>query len=181
MNKRNDKHNNSGEDALFREALSDVKPLRARKRHWIPPAPSPKARFRRQDERAVLYESMHDIPEEADIEAGEELLFHRPQVSRSILRQLRRGRYTIQREIDLHGMTASEAKDALKIFIVECAADRISCIRVIHGKGLRSGPGGPVLKNQVNRWLRQWHPVLAFVSARRCHGGTGAMYVLLSS
>ncbi len=57
--------------------------------------------------------------------------------------------------------------------------DRLQCVRVIHGKGLRSGARGPVLKLSVNRWLRQWDDVLAFVSAPARDGGTGALYVLL--
>jgi DNA-nicking Smr family endonuclease len=179
MSKRNDKHDNTGQDAIFRDALSDVKPLQARKRHRNVAAPPAKARFRRQDERSVLDESLHDSAAGGGVEIGEELLFQRPQISRHIMRQLRRGRYSIQEEIDLHGLTVAEAKDALKNFIAECAASRITCVRIIHGKGLRSGPGGPVLKHQVNRWLRQWQPVKAFVTAQPQHGGTGALYVLL--
>ena len=49
----------------------------------------------------------------------------------------------------------------------------------MHGKGLRSGPAGPVLKNSVQHWLSQWDEVLAFVSAQPRDGGSGALYVLL--
>ena len=49
----------------------------------------------------------------------------------------------------------------------------------VHGKGLGSGDRGPVLKHAVNRWLRQWDCVLAFISTRQVDGGTGAVYVLL--
>ena len=52
-------------------------------------------------------------------------------------------------------------------------------VRIVHGKGRGSGQRGPVLKQKVNRWLRQWDTVLAFVSTRQVHGGTGALYVLL--
>ena len=85
----------------------------------------------------------------------------------------------MQAEIDLHGMTTSEAQAALRDFMAECAADGLQCVRVVHGKGRGSGPRGPVLKTNVNRWLRRWAIVLAFCTALPRDGGTGAIYVLL--
>lgn len=95
------------------------------------------------------------------------------------MRMLQRGAYAIQAEIDLHGMTVAEAKPRLQNFVERCAKNGKLCIRIVHGKGLGSGERGPVLKNAVNRWLRKWDVVLAFVSARQVDGGTGAVYVLL--
>ena len=76
-------------------------------------------------------------------------------------------------------MTLPEARHNLDKFIHRCASNDKLCIRIVHGKGLGSGERGPVLKNAVNRWLRKWDAVLAFVSARQVDGGTGAVYVLL--
>ncbi len=95
------------------------------------------------------------------------------------MRKLQRGGYSVQAEIDLHGMTLEEAKPALSDFINYSASQGKYCVRVVHGKGLGSGHRGPVLKNAVNRWLRKWDCVLAFVSTRQVDGGTGAVYVLL--
>ena len=95
------------------------------------------------------------------------------------MRMLSRGSYAIQAEIDLHGMTEAEAKPKLERFVRRCASNNKLCIRIVHGKGLGSGERGPVLKRGVDRWLRQWDAVLAFVSARQVDGGTGAVYVLL--
>ena len=53
------------------------------------------------------------------------------------------------------------------------------CVRIVHGKGLRSGHRGPVLKGVVSALLRNTGAVLAYVSARPVDGGTGALYVLL--
>ena len=86
---------------------------------------------------------------------------------------------TVDGEIDLHGMTGAEAREALRVFIAEATARRMTCVRVIHGKGRRSGPRGPVLKNVVNLWLQRSDDVLAFGSARTVDGGSGAVYVLL--
>ncbi len=95
------------------------------------------------------------------------------------MRMLARGSYAIQAEIDLHGMTLAEARPRLEKFVQRCAGNDKLCIRVVHGKGLGSGERGPVLNICVNRWLRQWDSVIAFVSARQVDGGTGAVYVLL--
>ena len=97
------------------------------------------------------------------------------------MRKLARGSFSVQAEIDLHGMTVAEAKPRLADFVENCARQGYLCIRVVHGKGLGSGHRGPVLKNSVNHWLRKWDSVLAFVSARQVDGGTGAVYVLLQT
>ena len=76
-------------------------------------------------------------------------------------------------------MTQDEARDYLRDFIDKASASGKTCVRVVHGKGLGSGLRGPVLKKSVNRWLRRWDPVLAFVSTPQVDGGTGAVYVLL--
>ncbi len=95
------------------------------------------------------------------------------------MRKLARGGYSVQTEIDLHGMTLDEARPRLADFIDYNAMQGNLCVRVVHGKGLGSGDRGPVLKNAVNRWLRKWDSVLAFTSTRQVDGGTGAIYVLL--
>src|SRR5262249_30051151 len=101
-------------------------------------------------------------------------------VQDAVLRKLRRGQYRVEGEIDLHGLTVEEAKAALREFVAAAVARGAQCIRVVHGKGLRSGHRGPVVKNAANSVLRRMGVVLAFVSARQVDGGTGALYVLLS-
>lgn len=105
-------------------------------------------------------------------------LFHAsPGVQRKLVRQLKRGQIKIQDELDLHGMRVREAGEALENFFAECSGRGLRCVRVIHGKGLRTG--GSVLKENVDRWLRLRGDVLAFCSAQPNDGGTGAVYVLL--
>jgi DNA-nicking Smr family endonuclease len=166
---------------LFREAVRDVKPLG---KDAPPPEvrkPRAQARFTRADRRAVLRESLETDTIDPEIASGEELVFHREGVQLSILRKLRRGQYRVQAEIDLHGLTVAQAKEALREFIAHSLARHIRCVRVIHGKGLRSGHRGPVLKGAVSHVLRRIAPVLAYVSARQVDGGTGAIYVLLAT
>lgn len=168
------------DDNLFQRLMSDAKPLKAKDR--VPPPankPKPKARFRRADDVAALVESLDVDIDDLEESSGEALRFKRPTVGKTTMRMLARGSYAIQAEIDLHGMTVAEAKPRLEKFVSHCARSQKLCIRVVHGKGLGSGDRGPVLKRAVDRWLRKWDTVLAFVSARQVDGGTGAIYVLL--
>jgi len=176
---KKEKHSNSPEDALFRDAVGDVQPLRTRNRHRAKTLPPARAVFARRDRASVMDETLNGLVDPAELETGDEMLYARAEVGRRVFRRLRRGRYVIQREIDLHGMTGDEAREALRAFIGGCIADRLRCVRIVHGKGLGSGAAGPVLKSGVNRWLRRWNEVLAFCSAPPCDGGTGAVYVLL--
>lgn len=178
MNKK-DKHSKTEESALFRDAIGQVDPVKTRRKASQRPQPKPHAKFSRADDQAVLEESLMMDADIAEVETGEELVFARPDITKKVMRQLRRGQYAIQDEIDLHGMTLDEARPALHDFLRECLADHCHCVRVVHGKGRGSGPRGPVLKNAVNRWLRRWDAVAAFCSAQPHHGGTGAVYVIL--
>jgi len=166
---------------LFRRAMGDSRPIEADKRApEFKPKPVPKARFRREDERAVLQESLAADVDDIETGSGESLRFSRASVGKRTMRKLARGNFAVQGEIDLHGMTVPEAKDALREFIRESGYRGHACVRIVHGKGLGSGDRGPILKTKVNSWLRRWNEVLAFVSTRQVHGGTGAVYVLLS-
>ncbi len=142
------------------------------------PATAAMTRSARQE---VLRESLMGSDDGPDAleQLGEEVSYRRPSLPERTFRRLRRGRYRIEGETDLHGLTVEQARMQLRYFVAEAVAKGLGCVRVIHGKGLRSGPRGPVLKTCVQRWLAQWDDVLAFVSARARDGGSGAVYVLL--
>ncbi len=168
---------------LFRSALHDVVPIPPHGRVIsTPKRPPPIPLNQLRDERAVIYESMHDpIRWDEATENGDELSYVRPGLSRLILRRLRRGEWVSQSELDLHGLTRSDAKTELANFLFECKRHGIRCIRIIHGKGLGSINREPVLKLHVRHWLMQRDEVLAFVQARPVDGGGGAVMVLLKS
>jgi DNA-nicking Smr family endonuclease len=159
--------------------VRDVRPLRQSKQPPVRERRQPRADSRRADEARALADSLAFDAADLNVESGDELVFRRDDVAESVLRRLRRGEYAVRDEIDLHGMTQDEARRALGAFLAEAGLHGRRCVRVIHGKGRRSGQRGPVLKSAVNRWLRRHAPVLAFCSARRSDGGTGALYVLL--
>jgi DNA-nicking Smr family endonuclease len=167
------------EAQTFRAAVRDVKPLAP----ITPPAglARRKPRPRKADLAALAAESIAaDLPlVEANVTAADALSFHRPGVRDQVLRRLRRGQYPVEEELDLHGHSQANARDLLAEFITLCRQAGCRCVRIIHGKGYRSGARGPVLKSAVNEWLRRHPDVLAFTSARAIDGGTGAVYVLL--
>jgi DNA-nicking Smr family endonuclease len=170
------------EKALFRAAVQDAKPLRPHGR--IPPAQprrSPQARFARAERAAVLAESLAAPGPFIATQPLDELQYRRDGVALTVLQKLRRGEYRIEDELDLHGCTGREAHTQLVAFLGTARARGLRFVRVIHGKGMRSGPGGPILKQTVNTLLRRADPVLAFTSARPRDGGTGATLVLLST
>jgi DNA-nicking Smr family endonuclease len=172
------------ERSLFREAVSDVRPLRAtRKALATGRRPHAKARFSRADRRAVLQESLAAAGNALTpvIEAGEELLYRRPGVSPQLFRQLRSGRFRLEAECDLHGLTQAQAEQVLAQFLAEALLRGWRVLRIVHGKGLRSGQRGPVLKHLVNGYLQRVGAVLAFASGREVDGGVGATLVLLAS
>jgi len=184
MKKRPDKPAADENDVqLFRAALSDVLPLKnfGRVAHPQPRLkPIPAQRLR--DEQAVLADSLSDhVPWDAGIETGEELSFLRNGIARHTLRKLRRGHWVTQDELDLHGSTVAEAKAMLIEFLNRCLHSDLRCVRIIHGKGLRSKNREPVLKSKVAHWLMQRDEVLAFCQARPTEGGGGAAVVLLKA
>lgn len=168
------------EARLFRNAVQGAKPLATSVRPPPRRRRPARARFARAEREAVLAESLTDVAHDADVETGEQLSFRRPGVQDAVLRRLRRGQYRVDAELDLHGLVVAEARSALRAFVAESVARGRRCVRIIHGKGLGSGQGGPVLKPAVNALLRRTAAVVAFSSARPVDGGTGALYVLLS-
>lgn len=165
---------------LFRRSVSGAKPIKSGERVPEPKKkPAPRARFSRADEQKALEESLDVDIDTMESANSESMRFHRTHVGRRTMRKLARGKYAVQAELDLHGMTLAEAKPRLADFIDYSVKQNHLCVRIVHGKGLGSGERGPVLKNAVGRWLRKWDSVLAFVSARQVDGGTGAVYVLL--
>jgi len=165
---------------LFRKTVSDAVRIRSPRAAPVRKSrPRPEPRFRRADEARALEESRDD-PRDADQFGGEPLLnYLAPGVQNRVLRKLRRGQFTVQAVLDLHGATQPEARRAVGQFLADAVAHDLHCVRIIHGKGYRSGPRGPVLKTAVARWLAKRADVLAYCSARPVDGGSGAVYVLL--
>ena len=169
------------ESHLFARAVGPVKALPDRQRVNLPKVPAePVARQFQQDEAAALRDSLSDgFDVSTLLDTDETLSFRRPGIGPDVTRKLRKGDWTIQREIDLHGLRSDEARVALAGFIRDAHRQGVRCVRVVHGKGLGSPGKTPVLKHKVHSWLVQKNQVMAFVQAKPAEGGAGALVVLL--
>ncbi len=169
------------QQAAFRQMVGPVTPLAPTGR--LQPdrlRPPPHPRSRELDEQAVLQESLSDeFDVESLLETDADLAFRRPEVAPDVLKRLRRGQWSIQGQVDLHGLRRDEARETLGAFLREAGRQGWRCVRVVHGKGLGSPGRTPVLKGKVRSWLVQKNEVLAFVQARADEGGAGALVVLL--
>jgi DNA-nicking Smr family endonuclease len=165
---------------MFRKAVGDVQPIRHANRVALQrdkPAPIPAKRL--EDEQAVLDELAHLALDGDDIELEDDDAFLRPGLPRDILRKLRRTHWVIQDSLDLHGLTGDEAVAETAVFLTACRREGRRCVRIVHGKGLRSPGREPVLKRRIRKLLTRRDEVLAFVEPRAIHGGGGAVIVLL--
>ena len=170
----NDDKDHNDTDSLFNTAMADVTPLEndrispvAKKRRPLP------LNLPVGDEDTEGFADMN-------IETGDELSFQRPGIQNRLFHDLRRGYIEPEATLDLHGMRVVDARQAMARFLQQALQRHRRCIIVIHGKGQGSKDQQPVLKQKTNQWLRQREEVLAFCSAPRWNGGTGATYVLLS-
>jgi DNA-nicking Smr family endonuclease len=171
------------DEDLLRDALKGVAVLADPGRASLRKEPPPPLPIQsRLDAAAVLQDSLSDnIPLEIGLETGEELVFLRPGLSTQILRRLRGGHWSIQDHLDLHGLRTEEARSLLVDFLNHALRNGLRCVRIVHGKGLRSENREPVLKRKIGNWLAQRDEVLAYVQARPQDGGGGAVVVLLKT
>ena len=167
--------------SLFRAAIGadagQVRPLPPAPPPPAPPKPKPSAKMARRDEDAAREEFRHMLV--SALEAGDALSYRRDEITPRVLKKLARGEYAAQEELDLHGLPAQAAEALLREFLRDCRAHGLGCVRIVHGKGRNSEERLPVLKNLVDRVLRQRADVLAFHPPPAAQGGTGAVLVLL--
>lgn len=166
---------------LFVRAAGTIQPLPDKRKvlHKVEQKMPLTMQYQR-DEKAVLREAISDEFDVSTLlETDEHLSFRRPGIGPDVTRKLRRGDWSIQRQLDLHGLRRDDAREVLSLFIREAHRHGIRCVRVIHGKGLGSPGKAPILKSRVHSWLVQKNEVLAFVQAKPADGGAGALVVLL--
>lgn len=169
------------EQQLFVLTVGAVTPLVAAMRAELRgDRPQAEPRQRQQDEQRALSEALSDeFDADSLLETDEALSYRRIHISQEVVRKLRRGHWTLQAQIDLHGLRREEAREHLGEFIHMASRSGLRCVRVVHGKGNGSPGREPILKQRVRRWLVQKNEVLAFTQARASEGGNGALIVLL--
>ncbi|MCC4116787.1 Smr/MutS family protein [Aromatoleum toluclasticum] len=166
---------------LFRYATRGATPVDTRNRAEIEaPRAEPHPLKHVEDEREALRESMEaPMTLEDRLETGEEAAFLRPGLPRRVLTDLRRGRWVLQAQLDLHGCNRDEAREELAHFLAASLQQGRRCVRVIHGKGHGSPGKQSILKHLSRGWLAQREEILAFCQAGPHDGGSGALLVLL--
>ena len=163
---------------LFRQSIGQVNALNSNKillNQKDKPKPFPKPT------KTDLDDSFFNDPN-TDLEKvglEDNLSYTAPGIQNNVLKKLRKGHFGIDADIDLHGLTSIAAKNQLLGFLNNCITSNYRCVHIVHGKGYRSADSQPVLKNDLNLWLRQHKNVQAFCSAPQSAGGTGALFVLL--
>jgi DNA-nicking Smr family endonuclease len=170
------------DSALFRDAVRDATPIRPVARVWRKsesPPPVPVQSL--LDGHDTIAESLQTFAWEQWSETGEQPSYLRTGLGPDVLRKLRRGHWVVQEAVDLHGLNRQQARSSLGEFLGSCVRRGLRCVRVVHGKGLRSPGREPVLKGKVQLWLLKRDEVLAFCEAPRNQGGSGALLVLLKT
>ncbi len=171
------------DEEIFTDAMAGVREIKEFRE--MPPKQPPRVKFIPEQKEDSLEDLRRIVKGELKIrlsDTGEYIEWTRPNARQDIVQRLHRGDFSVQDFIDLHGMTLIEAEEALFLFFKEAIRKRLFCIKVIHGRGLRS-PNGPVLKEALKNLLqgsfRKW--ILAYSSAKDCDGGLGATYIILKS
>ena len=169
---------------VFAEAIGPVTslPQHHHQRIDLRPAPAqPRPLQRERDQQSVLLESLSDeIDISSMLETDDRLSYRQPGVGPDVVQKLRKGYWSVQRQLDLHGLRRDGARETLGAFIRECQRQGVRCVRVITGKGLGSPGKRSIIKHKTYGWLVQKKEVLAFVQARPNDGGAGALIVLLA-
>jgi len=171
MNKDDDLSHEEKE--LFRRSMKNVRRLKS----------SGKTNHASQKQSLVKKKSTtlhtvitpHITSTKSFLAANETLFFTRSGIQKKLLTKLRQGQIPFNRKLDLHGLNLEGANIELHQFITHCYHSNIKCVLIVHGKGGQQ----PILKSWINQRLKDYPEVLAFSSAIRKHGGTGAVYVLI--
>ncbi len=173
------------DELLFNRAMQDVK--RTPWRHATtssdmkrPPPPSP--RDSALEEQRLMEAALAGDPALTNLDHPEYIEGWIGVAGKRFLPRLRDGLYSIQGQIDLHGLSAVEAKQVVEEFVVRMSRFRSCCVKIIHGRGINSSNDRAVLKENLGRWLstrRMAQHVVAYASAPLNDGGVGAVYVLL--
>lgn len=163
-------------------ASAGVEPLGSVKRHHYQKKAQPEPIQTRLDNQEVLRESLSDEVDSIEfLESEDGLSFRRPDVGPDVPRDLRRGRWVVVGQLDLHGMFVEEARQAVAEFLHTMQAHERYCVRIIHGKGNGSPGGQSILREKVRRWLKQREEVIAFAQPHERDGGSGATIVRLKA
>lgn len=169
------------EKDLFRQATKGTKPLphQNTKKTIKNPISEESYQYRRQQASQQQRSSQSFDVINPRLKAEDKVFYAQEGVSQKQLALLKKGQFSWQAHLDLHGHTLAQADDLLDDFIAHCYEEEQRYVMIVHGKGARSQDDKPLIKNLVVQRLEQHKNIIAFCSALPKDGGTGALYVLL--
>jgi DNA-nicking Smr family endonuclease len=173
------------DDEAFAREMAGVTPLPAAERGRIPHPPPAAGRPIADPDIEVIEALTKLVDGSGSFDIADTTEYLEGAVAgldRRLVRRLRSGDFAFQSHVDLHGLTADEARGAVDRFLATALQRGDRCVLIVHGRGRNSKDQVPVLKRRLTGWLSRstWaRYVLAFTSARPCDGGVGALYVLL--
>jgi DNA-nicking Smr family endonuclease len=170
------------EIADFHATVRDVRPLRTEKRvlhEHVRPSPRPRPH---EPDETVSASAWHGPLEIDALSAVDEAdAFLRPGLPRRVLRDLRRGRWAIRDQTDLHGLDRYEAHAEVARFLAESLREGRRGVCIVHGRGHGLPGREGILRQLVKTWLSRSSDVLAFCHPPPGNGGKGALWILLRS
>ena len=175
------------DDDLFQSAMKDVIPLKDDKNKiitaFVKEEALPERSFKPHKKAGEDFSNLVKESSAWDISFSDEYMEGAVSgVGPKIMKRLKRGEFSVQDYIDLHGFTKKEAEGVVDEFIIKSYHKGMRCVLIVHGRGLGSRNHQPAIKRELPIWFRRGilkKIVLAFVTAKSCDGGAGALYVLL--
>lgn len=173
------------EESAFLSAMHGVQPLEENLGRQIaskPKPPEPPASSLDDEARNYLDQFVRGEVD-FELEFTEEYLYGYVRgLDPKTFNQLKAGALSTEGHLDLHGMNAEQAYEAMLFFLKESYLQGRRCVLLVTGRGINSPGGQSVLRRSVQTWLTREplkRVVLAFCTARAADGGAGALYVLL--
>lgn len=169
-------------DDIFKQEMFGVAPLPGSATHYNRDKidETPGRAHRRESAQAsdALSHSDLSLGEVPAMHSWDLLSFQRDGVQNGVFQRLRRGKYPIEARLDLHQNTVTQARTALLEFIKDCKDYDLRTTLIIHGRGQRDPEQIATLKSYLAQWLPNIEDVIAFHTAQKIHGDTGACYVM---
>lgn len=171
------------ERELFQQSVKNVTPLKNSNRADLRiPAKKPffVSHVEKHSQNYPLPSHWFESRDLAPVAAEESISYCDPSISPLIFKRFI-NKWGIEDTLDLHGFNIDTARKELHYFLTFAIEQQLAKVLIIHGKGYSTLHPYPKLKNQLNIWLRTHPNILAFHSAKKQHGGSGAVVIMLKS
>lgn len=172
------------DEALFRQAVAGTRRIHANDRVLVSSTTTADSLGAQRKRRAAILQDKQSQREQATHPFSSQfepalpegtMKFTAADANPYLAKQLRRGDFSPELVVDLHGLTQLEAQREIAAAISHCLQQQVYCLNIIHGVGTG------VLRQRVPGWLMQHPDVIAFHQAPLEWGGQGAMLVLLKT